>query len=197
MEESDASPSAAAQLVLKERQRLKADKHVTTPSSHDSPDPQSEPHIEVVSVPDWKSSQNADIDESELDRRQRALSEKLELKQLEVQRQGRRLAKVRDELKALEQPMKAEIMKLRQSLEDANRSEISLVDTVNTLRKQLFQHEQSLKQVREQKQSLADSLIQVMADYEKRKTERLNEIAELVGTEPVQHLSKKHNFSGF
>ncbi len=45
--------------------------------------------------------------------------------------------------------------------------------------------EKALEVVRAEKQQHTDSLIDVMADYEKRKTDALNGIAALVGEDPV------------
>lgn len=192
MNVSESTPSAdAAELVLQERERQKEAQRVAqkrSPSSPtggttQSPTKSTEVKLETVSVPKWEGAEQGEVDESELDRRQRAISEKLERKQREVIQQGKQLAKVRAELKALEVPIKQEIMNIRELLEGANKEEIYLVQSVNTLRKDLAEKEKSLDKVRSQKQDYADQLIKVMADYEKRKTERLNEIAQLVGVD--------------
>lgn len=198
MNPSDVSSAEAADIVLRERQRQREAEKRKQTGKHPDKTNTSEPLLETVSVPKWEGADEGEVDESELDRRQRALSEKLEKKQLEVQQQGKKLAKVRAELKALEEPIKAEIMQLRESLEQSNRREISLVTSVNSLRKDLFEKEKALKEVRKEKQDMADGLIRVMADYERRKTERLNEIAELVGAEaPNTRPPKAPNFVGF
>ena len=179
--------SDAADIVLRERARLREESK--KPSVKDA-EPVS---LETVSVVSQRP-----IDESELDRRHRDLAQKLEKRQIEVEKQGQALARVRKELKALEQPMKEEIMKLREKLEDANRRETVLVTSVNDLRKDLKAKEGHLAEVRKEKQGVADELIQVMADYERRKTERLNEIAEIVGAEGVKPKERKGSrFSGF
>lgn len=49
----------------------------------------------------------------------------------------------------------------------------------------LHKKEKLVAAVRTEKQQHADNLINVMADYEKRKTDALNSIARLVGEEPV------------
>lgn len=67
----------------------------------------------------------------------------------------------------------------------------------------LHEKEKALVVVRAEKQQHTDNLINVMADYEKRKTEALNGIAQLVGEEPLEDNSpsllkaKKPSFSGF
>ncbi|PXF49380.1 hypothetical protein BWQ96_00696 [Gracilariopsis chorda] len=189
MSSSEFSSSDAAELVLKERQRQRSLHANTAPDPRSPNNPNnalSKPKLETVSTPQWgntPSSEHSVLDEADLDRRHRALQQKLERKQQDIQRQGKRLQKVRDELKALEVPIRAEIMNIRQQLEQANREEITLVDTVNALRNDLYNREQQLTQVRATKQHMADNLIKVMADYEKRKAERLNQIAELVADE--------------
>lgn len=192
------SSSEAAQLVLKERQRQREAEKNSQPKQSAHTAKSLQPALETVSVPRWEGEDQGQVDESELDRRQRALQEKLERKQLEFQRQGKRLAKVRQELKSLEEPIRAEIMKIRQQLEYANREEIELVNSVNTLRTELHTKENSLKVTRQAKQDLADKLIGVMAGYEKKKTARLNEIAELVGEDvPKSKSTPNSTFSGF
>lgn len=198
MNHPEVSTSEAAEVVLKERQRQRALQTTQAASNPPASTSPTQPALETVSTPQWKNPQAHEIDESELDRRQRAISERLERRQLEVQRQGKQLARVRAELKALEQPIKQEIMQLRERLEDSNRRERGLVDSVNALRKDLFEKEKGLEQVRQEKQQLADDLIRVMADYERRKTERLNEIADIVGEQHVETKPTKHpNFAGF
>lgn len=197
MDAHDFSSSEAAEIVLKERQRQKELDNRRKAKEASSDEPQ-QPELEKVSVPKWEGADAGEIDESELDRRQRTISEQLEKKQREVHRQGQQLARVRAELKALEQPIKEEIMQLREKLEDSNRREKALVESVNALRKDLFGKEKNLKVVREEKQKLADDLIKVMADYERRKTERLNEISDLVGGERITNsTSKPSSFAGF
>lgn len=145
------------------------------------------------------------VDEGELSRRHRSIQEQLSRKQEEVERTGRELSRVRKELAELEAPIKADIMKLREQLESENRSEKTLVDAVNALRKDLFQKEKKLGVVREKKQKLSDDLIQVMADYERRKSERLEQIAHLVGATEQngtrgngnKKKSSKSTFQGF
>lgn len=199
MNHGDLSSSEAAEVVLKERRKQREIEEKKSKAAADGATPQ-EPTLETVSVPKWEGAEEGEVDESEMDRRQRAIAEQLEKRQREVNRLGKELARVRADLKALEEPIKAEIMQLREKLEDSNRREKALVDAVNLLRKDLFTKEKALKEVRTEKQDLVDDLIRVMADYEKRKTERLNEIADLVGGEPAQKLSSKRpasNFSGF
>lgn len=121
------------------------------------------------------------LDDVELARRQREVHERLEAKQAEVKRTAESLARVRSELASLEVPLKADIMRLRERLEASNRAERVLVDSVNGLRRQLHTKEVELAKIRERKQEQSDELIDVMAKYEKRKAERLEEIAHLVG----------------
>lgn len=197
MSANDFRSSEAAEVVLQERQRQK-ELDNRRRAKESTSDELQQPVLETVSVPKWEGADAGEVDESELDRRQRVISEQLEKKQREVHRQGQQLARVRAELKALEQPIKEEIMQLREKLEESNRQEKALVESVNALRKDLHGKEKSLKEVREGKQQLADNLIKVMADYERRKTERLNEIADLVGGQRVtKSSSKSSNFAGF
>lgn len=191
---ADDSTSEAAELVLKERRRQRElqQNKAKSQTSNDS-----KPVLETVSVPQWEGAEAGQVDESELDRRQRAIAERLERKQREVQQQSKQLARVKAELKALEEPIRAEIMQLREQLEAENRNEKSLVESVNALRQELFAKEKQLEDARSNKQDLTDKLIGVMADYEKRKTERLNEIANLVGADPANNKSAKSNFAGF
>lgn len=201
MNHSDLTSTDAAEIVLKERERQKETekrKKVQQAKSSDSSSTKG-PKLETVSTPKWEGADQGDIDENELDRRQRVIAEELEKKHREIQKQDKRLAKVRSELKALEEPIKAEIMQLRESLEQMNRTEIGLVESVNSLRKNLHQQEKQLDKVRTEKQDMVDNLIKVMADYEKRKTERLSEIAEIVGGDFAKSFSKNpsSSFSGF
>lgn len=65
---------------------------------------------------------------------------------------------------------------------------------------ELHKREKSVTAVRTEKQQHADNLINVMADYEKRKTEALNSIARLVGEDPVaceSPVAPKKNVSDF
>ena len=184
--------SSAAELVLRERERERTRRsrsNRTTPAA---------PKLEKVSAPSLGAAAN--VDERELERRQRTIHEQLERRQEEIRRTGQELARVRAELAELEAPIKADIMKLREKLEASNRIEKSLVSAVNNLRTELFEKEKKLSEVRETKQSLSDELIKTMADYEKRKSERLEQIAHLVGdTTPSteQKPNGKPAFSGF
>lgn len=70
------------------------------------------------------------------------------------------------------------------------------------LRTALHDKEKELVVVRAAKRQHTDNLINVMADYEKRKTEALNGIAQLVGEDPVDDVApslpkKKTSFAGF
>lgn len=197
MNGQETATSEAAELVLRERARQREHNARQTNADALAAVP---PKLETVSVPRWDGAEAGDVDESELDRRQRALSQHLDKRQAEVVRQGKELARVRRELKKLEEPIKLEIMALRERLEESNRREMGLVTTVNTLRKDLFEKEGELGEVRKEKQAFADQLITVMADYEKRKTDRLNEIVDLVGGEPVgeqKTASRASDFVGF
>ncbi|KAK1868694.1 hypothetical protein I4F81_011177 [Pyropia yezoensis] len=81
----------------------------------------------------------------------------------------------------LEEPLKAEIFALRVRLEEANRLEAAAVDGVNRLRAELRDAEAGLAKSRTAKGALCDQLIEVMADYEQRKSERLDEINAIIG----------------
>lgn len=204
---ADSRPTEAAELVLQERKRQRDE--AKRREAKEAKEGKTEKNmqgdkvqLEQVSTPKWDGAEAGEVDESELERRQRALSEKLERRQAEIARQSERLTRVRDELRALEAPIKTEIMQLRQRLEDENRKEIALVASVNSLRTELASKEKELRVVRDSKQDLADKLIEVMADFERRKTERLNEIAELVGEDRQPNAKKKTvspkpSFSGF
>lgn len=178
--------SSAAEVVLRERERERR-RAASRAGGSDAP---SAPALETVTA----MSAGGNLDERELERRQRSISEQLERRQEEVRRTGRELARVRTELKALEAPIKAEIMALRERLEAANRGERALVDAVNALRTDLFDKEKKLAEVRERKSGLADDLIKAMADYERRKSERLEQIAHLVSDETP---AKGNGFQGF
>lgn len=193
------TPTAeAAEIVLRERERARLEETRRAAQDKTGGKPV-EPELETVSVPKWEGAEAGEVDENELERRQRSITEQLERKQEELQRTGKELAKLRAELKELEEPIKAEIMTLRERLEAANRSEKTLVESVNSLRKDLFEKEKNLAAVRESKQKMADDLIRVMADYETRKTERLNQIAHLLGEDTASAApgEKKSRFLGF
>lgn len=204
-EMTDSKPTEAAELVLQERkrQREQAKRKEAKEKKAGNNANGDKVQLEQVSTPKWEGAEAGEVDESELERRQRALSEKLERRQAEIARQSERLTRVREELRALEAPIKTEIMQIRQRLEEENRKEIALVASVNSLRTDLVEKEKDLKVVRDSKQDLADKLIEVMADFERRKTERLNEIAELVGEDQQPDVKKKNvkpaksSFSGF
>ena len=184
--------STAAELVLRERERERTRR---SKSKQGTP---AAPKLEKVSTPSLGAAAN--VDERELERRQRTIHEQLERRQEEVRRTGQELARVRAELAELEAPIKADIMKLREKLEASNRIEKSLVNAVNNLRTELFEKEKKLSEVRQTKQSLSDDLIKTMADYEKRKSERLEQIAHLVGDSPSnsgRQPNGKSSFTGF
>lgn len=194
-EELSNATSDAAELVLKEREKERKER-----SKRDN----DVKEVELEKVSELEGLKGGKlVDESELDRRQRALHQQLEKKENEAKKTAEALEKLRKDLKALEEPIKAEIFQIRTQLEEANRHESTLVVAVNDLRKQLHAQETTLKQSREKKQALADSLISLMADYEKRKTERLNEIASILGDgsgkEPGKGQTKnnKPSFEGF
>lgn len=201
MNPSDLTSTDAAEIVLKERQRQKeTERRKKAQQQAKASESSTEgPKLETVSIPKWEGADQGEIDENELDRRQRVIAQELEKKHREIQKQDKRLAKVRHDLKVLEEPIKAEIMQLRESLEQMNRTELNLVESVNSLRKNLHEQEKELDKIRTQKQDMVDNLIKVMADYEKRKTERLREIAEIVGEDFARSFSKNpsSSFSGF
>lgn len=176
-----ASAADAAALVLAERARSRAAE--ATKKAEAAP----APARELVSVVEgWVGAEAGEVDGSELERRQRAISRRLAARQRQLDRDGKELERVRGDLAALEAPLKAEIMSMRTALEEANRRESALVDEVNGMREALHGKEADLAKVREEKTQHADSLVSVMADYEKRKTDALNSIASLVGEDPVE-----------
>ncbi len=93
------------------------------------------PEEEVVTPVGWVGAEAGDVDGSELARRQRAIGKKLAERQRQLERDSHEIERVREELAALEAPLKAEIMSLRTALEDANKREMALVGEVNALRK--------------------------------------------------------------
>lgn len=130
MQNSKTSASDAAALVQAERMRQRSKMPLETDSGATSPEP---PKEEVQPVK-WIGAEAGEVDETELARKQRAISEKLLKRQKQLQRDGAELERVRHELEALEVPLKAEIMSLRTALEDANKREKALVDEINSLR---------------------------------------------------------------
>jgi len=132
-------------------------------------------------VTGWEGVDVGGIDENEMARKQRQLQERLESKHREAIRQAKRLEELRRELKALEEPLKQEVFEVRSKLELEIREEAKFVAQVNQLRKELRVAEAALAGTRERKRELADSLVDVMADYEKRKEKRLAELADLLG----------------
>lgn len=199
MNKSRMTPSEAAEAVLREHERQRDETRKKRGGSGSAAVVAKAPELEQVTSPKWDGLEGGEVDASELDQRQRALSETLERRQRQVHQQGKKLAAVRAELVALERPLKADIMGLREKLETANRAEMTLVQSVNMLRKELFEKEKLLAETRTDKQTFVDDLIRVMADYERRKTERLNEIADLVGVDssPNRVTNKPSNFTGF
>lgn len=200
--DSSKATSDAAELVLKNLEKQRASRQTTNKQTPPK-------KVEFEKVSELTALQNHNLlDESELDRRQRLLHEQLALKEAAAKKQATALEKLRKDLKALEEPIKAEIFQIRTKLEEMNRQESGIVSSVNNLRHQLHEQEIELGKVREKKQELADSLIKVMAEYEKRKTERLNEIASIVGDGETNSsggngvgngasAGKKSGFSGF
>jgi chromosome segregation ATPase len=151
--------------------------------------------LETVQPTSWVGAEAGNVDDNELSRRQREISDRLARRQKQLLRDSDELERVRLELAALEAPLKAEIMSLRTALEEANKKETLLVAEVNALRMDLHAKEQGLVLARAQKQQHADSLIDVMSDYEKRKTDALNSIALLVGEEGPPSDSTSHALS--
>lgn len=93
-----------------------------------------EPEHESVQPIGWHGAEAGDIDETELVRKQRAIAEKLERRQQQLAKDGAEIERVRNELAALEAPLKEEIMSIRTALETSNKAEKMLVDEVNVLR---------------------------------------------------------------
>lgn len=89
----------------------------------------------------WIGAEAGDVDESEIARKQRAISEKLQKRQRQLQKDGAELERVRRELEALEEPLKAEIMSIRTALEASNKREKLLVDEINALRSGAFENQ--------------------------------------------------------
>ncbi|GAB0496511.1 hypothetical protein MMPV_007823 [Pyropia vietnamensis] len=120
-------------------------------------------------------------DDDVLGVRAREVRARLARKETEVAATAARLAELRESLSQLEEPLKAEIFALRVRLEEANRQEAAAVDGVNRLRAELRDAEAGLTKCRTAKAALCDQLIEVMADYEQRKSERLEEINAIIG----------------
>mmetsp|Transcript_5313 Transcript_5313/g.15872 ORF Transcript_5313/g.15872 Transcript_5313/m.15872 type:complete len:203 (+) Transcript_5313:72-680(+) len=181
----------AAEILLRELEKGKKSangENKSTPSA---------PKLEQVSG--LSEEQMKAMDESELEERSRAVQERLEKREVELKKQAEMLDKMKKELKAIEAPMKKEILEIRTSLEEINRNESRCVTAVNDLRKALFEAEKELGQYRDQKAEMSENLIRVMAEYEKRKMERLDKIADIVGDE--QEAARRKNapvkFGGF
>lgn len=171
------SASAAASLV-------KASNARSPRASVAAPAAPAHETVEPVSV-GWAGAGAGGADEGELERRQRAIGARLAARQKQLVRDTAELERVRGELAALEAPLKAEIMSLRAALEGAGKREKGLVEEINEMRDALYLKETEVVVVRAEKRQFADSLIGVMADYEKRKTEALNGIASLVGEDEM------------
>jgi len=172
------SMSDAASLVREERAR-KAELEKRRKAKLKDEQNVAEPVLEVASG--WEGVEAGAIDDNDLAKRQRILQEQLEAKHREAVSQARRLHELQLELKALEEPLKREIFAVRTKLEAEIREESRIVGDVNRLRKELFTAEKSLATVRERKNGLADELVNIMADYEKRKESRLEELAVILG----------------
>ncbi|KAA8499811.1 hypothetical protein FVE85_7396 [Porphyridium purpureum] len=184
-----ASSAQAAELVkqarLQESERRKQAEDEQKRLSN-TPDMDSELELEEVSKMDPGL---AGMDDNELFRRQRALQEKLEVKHMEYVKQAKRLQILRQELKDLEEPLKREIFAARTRLEEVNKDETRWVNEVNGLRKQMREAEKELQKARSLKQECTDSLVTVMADYEKKKEERLEQIALILGEKSLNDKS--------
>lgn len=141
-----------------------------------------QPQLETVSL-----FNHEPLDESELDRRHREVAQKLEQKQLEVQRQSQPLGQVR----------KQKFWNCDRASKVVNKKENVLVIAVNHLSKELHAKESELHDLRQEKQNLSFGLIKVMAKNQKRKIERLNELAELVGAERIEASRNGSGFAGF
>lgn len=174
---SPTSASAAASLVKAENAR-------SSRTSLAAPAAPKHETVEPVSL-GWVGADAGGVDENELERRQRAIGARLAARQKQLVRDSAELERVRGELTALEAPLKAEIMSLRAALEGAGKREKLLVEEINDMRDALHLKEKEVVVVRAEKRQFADSLIGVMADYEKRKTEALNGIASLVGEDEM------------
>jgi len=124
---------------------------------------------------------DADNDDDALGERTREVRARLERKATEVAATAARLTELRESLRQLEEPLKAEIFGLRVRLEAANKAEAAAVDVVNRLRAELRDAEAGLAKSRSAKGTLCDQLIEVMAEYEQRKGERLDEINAIIG----------------
>lgn len=129
MSEDGARPTAsdAAALVRSERERAAA-------KSPKEPQMPAAPEKEVVSAAGWVGAEAGDVDDNEIERRQRAIAQKLVQRQRQLARDGEELERVRRELKELEAPLKAEILSIRVALEGTATQEKALVDEINTMR---------------------------------------------------------------
>jgi chromosome segregation ATPase len=173
----------AAALVKAERARQRAEEAREEAKKASTP---KEVELECVQPASWVGAEAGNVDDNELARRQREISERLARRQKQLLQDSDALERVRLELAALEAPLKAEIMSLRNALENANKKESLLVAEVNELRTTLHVKGKDLVVARAEKQQHADSLINTMSEYEKRKTDALNSIAQLIGEEPLE-----------
>mmetsp|Transcript_43367 Transcript_43367/g.169723 ORF Transcript_43367/g.169723 Transcript_43367/m.169723 type:complete len:148 (-) Transcript_43367:3304-3747(-) len=111
---SNSEESEAARVVMKEIEKAK----IGEESSARSPEA---PKMEKVSG--FSKEQMEMMDQSELEKKSRVVQERLAKREVELKRQAMRIEKLKAELKAIEAPMKKEILEVREKLEDANRQE--------------------------------------------------------------------------
>jgi len=181
--------AAAAEFVLQEQLReLELEKRRASAG---------EEVVEEEVVSGWEGDGIGDVDEDEMERKQRALNLRLAKKEKEIKEQAVRLHSLREKLLALEAPLKAEIFRIRQALEETNKRESGLVGKINAMRKELRSAEEELAKVRVEKRANKDELFKVMADYEKRKNDRLEEISSVIGDHDPATTKTSQNFSGF
>mmetsp|Transcript_18872 Transcript_18872/g.32720 ORF Transcript_18872/g.32720 Transcript_18872/m.32720 type:complete len:237 (-) Transcript_18872:459-1169(-) len=196
---NDVAPSTAeAALLVKQARQREGEQRQRAKEKN----PEKEADLVLEEVSGWEGTEAGGIDENEMLRKQRHVEQRLENKQREYLAQVKRLQQLRMELKALEEPLKREIFEVRTKLEEVNREESKLVGIVNNLRKDLRANEKALEDTRKVKNEYADRLVNIMADYEKKKGERLEEITDILGEEyPKQaeraSSSKKPAFDGF
>mmetsp|Transcript_23310 Transcript_23310/g.57868 ORF Transcript_23310/g.57868 Transcript_23310/m.57868 type:complete len:217 (+) Transcript_23310:162-812(+) len=170
----------AAELVLREKQR--EIESLTREAEALKAAQSSGVKIELVSS-GWDGEEMGGVDDNELDRRSRKLQAKLEKREAEMARQTVIFKKVKEELMALEAPMKRQIYENRMLLEELNKTETSMVAMVNALRKRLAELEFELMDVRKSKAEAGQGLMKIMSEYEKNKSERLQQIQDIIGND--------------
>lgn len=105
--------SKAAELLLREMKRGKDTSAEVAPLEP--------PKMEMVSLN--AGMENMMAEEGEMEKQSRMVQERLEKRQAELKKQAFALERLREDLRLLEAPMKQEILKGREVIEELNRRE--------------------------------------------------------------------------